>query len=137
MSIRNTQDARLLNNGAVLDGTIRRESITAGTISSNVLTIDYWSNNIVSVSSPAANFTVNLTNAPLDNDKTINFNVIVTQGATGRIPNAFQIGGAAQTLRWVGNITPTATNSKIDIFSFTVIRQSSAWTVLGQASLNF
>lgn len=137
MSIRNTQDARLINNGAVLDGTVARETIAAGTITSNILDINYYGPRIISVSSPGANFTVNLINAPLDDNRTINLNVFVTQGATGRIPSAFSIGGSGQTLRWVGNVTPTATNSKIDIFSFTVIRQSATWTVLGQASLNF
>ena len=137
MSIRNTKDSRLLDNTASLDGTIRRESITPGTIASDILTVDYWSNSIYSVSSPSANFTVNLVNAPTENDKIINLNIVVTQGATARIPSAFQIGGAAQTLRWVANITPTGTSNKIDIFSFSIIRQSSAWVVLGQASLNF
>lgn len=137
MSIRNTQDSRLINNSVALDGNVVRENISVGSISASVCTIDYNSSRIVSISSPSSNFTVNLINAPLDDNKTININIFITQGATGRIPNAFQINGSAQTLRWVGNIIPTATNSKIDIFSFTIIRQSSTWTVLGQASLNF
>lgn len=137
MTIRGTQDARLVNNGAVLDGTVVRENIVVGSISASVCTVDYNSSRIVSISSPSSNFTINLINAPVDDNKTINLNVFITQGATGRIPNAFQIGGVAQTLRWVGNVTPTATNNKIDIFSFSLIRQSATWTVLGQASLNF
>lgn len=138
MTIRNALGSSLMGSKTDgLDGTVRRESIFSGTISSNILTADYNNPNIISVSSPAANFTVNLTNAPLDDNKVINLTVIVTQGATGRIPSAFSIGGVSQTLRWVGNVVPTATNSKIDIFSFSIIRQSSAWVVIGQASLNF
>lgn len=138
MTIRNALGSSLMgSNTGGIDGTVRRESIFPGTISSNILTADYSNANIISVSSPGANFTVNLTNAPLDENKIINLTVVVTQGTTGRIPSAFSIGGVSQTLRWVGNVTPTATNSKIDIFSFSIIRQSSAWTVLGQASLNF
>lgn len=138
MTIRNALGSTLLSsNAGILDGTVRRESFLSGTISSDILTADYNSSNIISVSSPSANFTVNLINAPLDNNKIINLTVIITQGATGRIPVAFSIGAVSQTIRWVGNVTPTATNNKIDIFSFSVIRQSSAWIVLGQASLNF
>ena len=139
MSIRNTRDSRLINNGVVLDGTAIRENISVGTISSSVCAVDYTSSNIVSISSPSSNFTVNLINAPLDNNKVITVTLIVTQGATGRIPNAFQVAGAGQTLRWVAGVTPTGTSSsgKIDVFAFSVVRQSNAWTVLGQASLNF
>jgi hypothetical protein len=125
-------------NNANVDGQIVRESIIAGTISASVLAVDYYGGSrIITVSSPASNFTVNLTNPPVDNNETINLNIVVTQGATGRLANAFSINGTGQTLRWVGGVTPTPTNSKIDIFSFTIIRQSDAWTVLGQASLNF
>lgn len=137
MTIRNTNNSRLMNTSDSLDGVVRRESILTGSISASVCSVDYFSSNIFSISSPASNFTVNLINAPLDNDKIININLVVTQGATARIPNAFQIDGSAQTILWVGNIVPTGTNNKIDIFSFSIIRQSSAWTVLGQASLNF
>ena len=64
---------------------------------------------------------------------------MITQGATGRIPSAVQIDGAAQTLRWLGGTAPTPTSSagKIDIFNFTLIRSGSSWIVLGNSSLNF
>lgn len=114
-----------------------RETVSSGSLSSGTLTINYATGSNVTLSSPASNFTVNLTNVPTDNNKIINVTVVVTQGATGRIPSAFQVDGAAQTVKWVAGITPTATANKIDIFSFTLIRQSSAWTVLAQASLNF
>jgi hypothetical protein len=141
MSIRNITDSGLSNNiflNASLDGSVIRENVFVGTIVTNVLTLSYRDNfSVVSVASPGANFTVNATNVPVDNNEIISMTIIITQGATGRIPNAFQIEGAAQTLRWVGNVVPIATNNKIDIFSFNLIRQSNAWVVLGQASLNF
>lgn len=137
MTIRNTSDARLVNNMTALDGNVVRENVVAATPVANVVAVDYYGPRIVTVASPAANFTVNLTNAPVDNNKSINLNVVVTQGGTAYLANAFQVGGSAQTLRWVGGVTPTATANKIDIFSFSIIRQSDAWTILGQASLNF
>jgi cytoskeletal protein CcmA (bactofilin family) len=117
-----------------------REDVLDATITSNILTADYSAGNIFYVATaPTANFTVNLTNAPTDNGKTISVTVVVVQGATGYIPSAFQIAGAAQTLRWSSSLTPTPTSSagKLDIFNFTLIRRASAWVVLGSAVTNF
>lgn len=141
MSIRSTAgssiDKKIIYNTTIDGGVLNRELIDPLTIVSDVLTVSYSKKKVVSVSSPAANFTINLTSPPTTNNSVINLTLIVTQGATGRIPNVFQIDGAAQTLRWVGGVIPTATNSKIDVFSFSVIRQADTWTTLGQASLNF
>jgi len=63
--------------------------------------------------------------------------IVVSQGATGYIPSAFQIDGAAQTIKWSGGSAPGATNSKIDIFSFSLFRRSNAWTVFGAVSANY
>ena len=117
-----------------------REDVIDGTITSNVLTCDYTTGNVFYVATaPSANFTINLTNAPTDNGKTISVTVVTTQGATGYIPSAFQIAGVAQTLRWSSGLTPTPTSSagKLDIFNFTLIRRTSAWVVLGSAVTNF
>lgn len=117
-----------------------REDVIDGAIVSNVFTANYSTGNIFYLTAaPTANFTVNLTNAPTDNGKTISLTLVVTQGATGYIPNAFQVGGTAQTLKWSNGITPTPTSSagKIDIFSFTLIRRADAWVVLGAGNLNY
>lgn len=123
-----------------LDVTDIREAVISGTITTNVLTANYTNGTIYHIaSSPSANFTVNATNVPTDNNKAITFVVMVTQGATGYIPNAFQVDGVAQTVKWLGGTTPTPTSSsgKLDIFNFTLVRISSAWTVLANSSLNF
>lgn len=117
-----------------------RETIVDGTISANVLTADYATGSIFFIgTAPGANFTVNVTNAPTDNGKAITISVIVTQGATGYIPSVLQIGGVGQTIKWQYGSAPTPTSSagKIDIFSFTLIRRSSAWTVLANVNANF
>jgi hypothetical protein len=114
-----------------------RETLTSLSLSGSTLTVDYNTTGNAVLSSPASNFTINVTNVPTDNNKAIDAGVIVSQGATARIPTAFQIDGVAQTIRWVAGITPTGTANKIDVFSFTMLRQSNAWTVLGQGSLNF
>jgi hypothetical protein len=117
-----------------------REQFNSATISASVLTANYNNGSIFYVSaSPTSNFTVNVTNVPTDNDEAITIVVLVNQGATGRIPNALQIDGAAQTIRWLGGTAPTPTSSagKIDVFNFTLIRTGSAWIVLANSSLNF
>jgi hypothetical protein len=117
-----------------------RETVNDGTITANVLTVDYNSGTISYIASaPSANFTANITNAPTDDGKAITIVIMVTQGATGYIPNVLQIAGSAQTVRWLSGVTPTPTSSvgKLDIFNFTLIRRATAWTVIGNAALNF
>jgi hypothetical protein len=116
------------------------EFIADYTITSSSATLPYSTSNIFyNSASPAANFTVNVTGVPTTNDKTITVSVIVTQGATGRIPNALAIDGSIQTIKWSSATPPVATSvaGRIDIFNFTLIRKSSAWIVLGSANLNF
>jgi peroxiredoxin len=86
---------------------------------------------------PAANFTANFTNVPTTNSRVLMATLIITQGATPYISNAVQIGGVAQTIKWIGSAAPTGTANKIDIISFSLIRTGSAWIVLGQASVNY
>jgi catalase (peroxidase I) len=71
---------------------------------------------------------------PTTNDRTVSVSLIIVQGGTARIPNAVQIGGAAQTIEWYGGTAPTGNANQIDVVSFTLIRAGSAWTVLGSLS---
>ena len=80
-----------------------------------------------------------MTNVPTDNGKAITVSIIISQGATGYVPGTLQIAGVGQTIKWIGGAAPTPTSGagKIDIFNFTLIRRSSAWTVLANANLNY
>jgi hypothetical protein len=114
------------------------EKVNTSSISSNVMTCDYTTGAIYYQSaSPSANFTVNFTNVPTTDNKAITFTIFVTQGSTGYIPNVLQIDGTPQTIKWAQSATPTPNANKIDIFSFTLIRLSSSWTVFGNANTNF
>lgn len=129
-----------LTSGLSLKADLLSEPIVDLTITSNATTLDLNSGNVGFVATaPSANFTLNLTNAPTTNGRAITATVLVTQGATGRIPNALQIAGVGQTIRWQGGAAPTATNTTndIDIFSFTLVRRSNAWTVFGSALTDF
>ena len=81
--------------------------------------------------SASADFTANFTNVPITNDRTISVSLIISQGATARLPTAVQIDGVSQTLNWQGGVAPEGTANKIDIVSFTFIRVSNTWTVIG------
>ena len=85
-------------------------------------------------SSISANFTANFTRVPTTDNRTISLALILVQGTTAYIPNAVQIGGAAQTILWQGGTAPTGNANKTDIVSFTLLRTGSAWTVLGSLS---
>lgn len=129
--------------GTSLSGTITvqaiREKTVDGIISSNTLTCSHLDAGVFYVTSPIANFTVNVTNLPTDDGFTATVSIFVQQDATGRIPNALQIAGTGQTIKWSGGSAPTPTSSsgKIDVFTFTMIRRGSSWTVLGSANLNY
>ena len=78
-----------------------------------------------------ADFTANFSNVPTTANRTLSVALIISQGATGYLPTAVQIDGAAQTILWQGASAPTSTPSATDIVSFTFIRSAGAWTVLG------
>ena len=114
-----------------------KEKVNDSTISANVLTCDYSTGGIF-YTSATANFTLNITNLPTDNGNAITITAVVSQGGTAGYPNVLQVAGSAQTIKWPnGNTVPSPNINKIDIFTFTLIRRSSAWTVLGSYSLNY
>ena len=119
---------------------ITSETVTDYTLASNVLTMDMANGNVGFIgTAPTAAMTFNFTNVPTTNGKAVTVTVFVTQGATGYLPTTLQIGGSAQTIKWPGGSAPTATSGagKIDVFSFTFIRRSSTWTVLGSSLVNY
>jgi hypothetical protein len=123
-----------------IDKTTIRESVADASVSASVVTADYSTGDIFYIgTAPNSNFTVNLTNAPTDNGKAITVVLFVTQGATGYYPSVVQVAGSAQTIKWANGAAPTPTSSagKIDIFSFTFVRRSSAWTVFGSSNLGY
>jgi hypothetical protein len=123
-----------------IDKTTIREAVADTSVSASVVTADYATGDIFYLgTAPGSNFTVNLTNAPTDDGKAITVVIFVTQGSTGYIPNAVQVAGSSQTIKWANGAAPTPTSSagKIDIFSFTFVRRSSAWTVFGSSNLGY
>mgnify|MGYP006283165367 CR=1 FL=1 len=96
-----------------------------------VVTHDFATGSIFYHTSPAANFTANFTNVPTTDARTNVATLIIVQGATPYYPNAVQIAGAAQTIKWLGGSAPTATANRTELVSFTMIRVGATWTVTG------
>jgi hypothetical protein len=116
------------------------EDVIDVALSSNVAALDYATGNIFWITStPSAAMTWSITNAPTVNGRTFTITGFVTQGATGYIPSTLNVNGSAVTIKWFGGTSPTPTSSsgKIDIFNFTLIYRGSAFTALGNASVNF
>ena len=116
------------------------EDVVDVALSSNVATIDYSLGNIFwTTSTPSANMTWNITNAPTTDGRVFTINVLVTQGSTGYRPSTITINGGGATIQWAAGAAPTPTSSsgKIDIFTFNIVRRASTFTVLGSANLNF
>lgn len=116
------------------------EILTTGTISTNVFTANANLGNVFYVTTAAsANFTINITNVPTTDNRVFSFTFFLIQGATGYIPNALQIDGSSQTIKWSGGSAPTATSGagKVDVFNFTLIRRSAAWEILADVSKNY
>jgi hypothetical protein len=143
-SVLKTDDSLVVaGNSLVVAGTTDvqqiREKLTDSTVSSNEMICDLSTGAIFyNTTSLSSNFTVDIINVPQDNGYVITVTVVINQGATAYYPNAVQIGNVSQTLKWPnGNTLPTPTANKIDIFTFTLLRRSSAWTVLGSYSVNY
>ncbi len=101
-----------------------------------VVNHDFSSGSLFYHTSPDANFTVNVTNVPLTENRTIVVTLIVVQGATPYVPTALKINSNAsnEVIRWLNGSTPTGTANHIDVASFSLIRTNSSWTVLGSLS---
>ena len=118
-----------------------REVISSVGISANALSCNYNDACVFYVSSMSgvsANFTVDVTNVPTDNNYAITISIIVNQSTTGYYPSALKINsGSNESIRWVNDTAPSVNANKIDIYNFTLIRISNAWVVLGSASNNY
>ncbi len=108
------------------------EKIQTKTGATGTVTHDYSLGALFYHSSISANFTANITNVPTTNDRSIVVVLILSQGATAYIPNALQIDGSSQTIKWINGSAPSGNANQIDIVSFSLLRVSNSWTVLGQ-----
>jgi hypothetical protein len=120
-----------VNNQLIIeDGVSEKFSSLSG--ATGVVAHDCDNGHIFYHTSISADFTANFTNLGLSTNYSTNLTLILNQGATARIPSAVQIGGSAQTINWQGGSAPSGTSNGIDAVSFTILRVSGSYIVLGQ-----
>lgn len=108
-----------------------QEKLNVGSSIANNVTFDY-NNGAVWHSSISANVTADFTNVPTADSKAYTFTIIVQQGNPSYVINAVTVNGTSVTIQWQGNLTPTGgTVGRRDVFTFTILRISATWIVLG------
>jgi hypothetical protein len=110
------------------------EVIGTKTSASGVVVHNFTEANTWYHSSIGGNFTVNLTNVPTTNNRVITISLILIQGGTGYYASGFEIDGVAQTINWAGLTNPVPVANAFEIQTFTLVRQSSTWSVVGNLS---
>ena len=110
------------------------ELITVITGATGVVVHDTTSSATFHHITPSSNFTINFTNVPTTNNRSIYKTVIVVQGATPYVPNALQIDGVAQTILWMAGTASAGTANRTDFFGFTLSRINNAWLIYGYTS---
>lgn len=109
-----------------------REVFTTKTGATGVVEHDCSTGHIFYHTSIAANFTANLTNLNLSAGSATTITLVLIQGASAYIPNALQIGGAAQTINWQGGSAPSGNANKNDVVAFSILNNAGTYKVLGQ-----
>ena len=109
-----------------------QEAVTELATPAGTVALNTQSGSLFYVTSQSANWTANFTNVPTTSGYAVTAVVILVQGAVAYGPSVIQVGGASQTVKWLGGSSPPFTANKIDILFLTFYRIGSAWTVTGQ-----
>lgn len=97
-----------------------------------VVTHDCSSGQIFYHTTPANNFTANVTNLNMDSGYATTLTLVISQGSTGYYANALHINGVAQSIRWQSNSTPTPGTNRTDVITFSILNSSGTYITLGQ-----
>ena len=82
---------------------------------------------------PSGDFSINLINvSSISVNKTTTIVVIIKQGSTPYKITNLSFSGVTQTVIWQGTTIPNGNANKTDAISFTILRDSSGYTILGQ-----
>lgn len=131
-------------NGLDPFGTNQQETVGSINATSGTIAYSYATGATVfyHVAVPTADWTVNFTGIPTTNNRSTTIVLIVPQSSAGNKPAAVQIDGTAQTVRWAssysnppGSLGVNAT--KIDMWTFTLLRIADRWIVFGIQGANF
>lgn len=93
---------------------------------------DWRANTIFVNTTLGANYTANITNLPTDNNRVYVISFLLIQGGTPYYINALQIGGFGVSILWPSSLAPTPVANRREMETFTILRNSGSWIVLGQ-----
>ena len=110
------------------------EVVATKTGATGVVTHDYAESSIWYHSAISGNFTVNLTNVPTTDNRSIAINLVLIQSGTPYYASALQINSVAQTILWSGYTAPTPQANRFEIQSFLLTRVAGTWVVHGSLS---
>lgn len=114
----------------------------SATAATGTITLDFLTNAMLYYTANAtANFTLNIRgnatttmNSLLAVGDTLTINFMSTNGATGYYATAYQVDGAAATVKWLGGAAPSAGNANsIDVYTLTVAKTAATptYSVMG------
>lgn len=129
-----TTDGFFVGDGRYLTGIADTAVVLTLSNSSGIVPHNYGLGTVFIHTTPTANFTANVTNLPDTPQRRLTVTLIVQQGATPYAPTAFQINGAGHTVKWVGGISPTPTSLATDVYTYTILRSATTWTILGSSA---
>ena len=126
-------EGKITITGSAGSGSVLEEPFESKTTATGVVTHDATTNRLFYHTSISANFTANFTNLGLAANKATSVSLVLVQGATARMCNAVQIGGAAQTIIWQGSAAaPLGNANRTDVVTFSILcTATDTYTVLG------
>ena len=105
-------------------------------VDQSVVNFDFQLGSVFYISNPANDFTLNITNLPTTDSRTINVTIFVDQGLSAFKITNVQIDSDPQTIKWIGATPPTVTPGTITAYTFNILRSGNVWAqVLGAAGI--
>ena len=125
------------STGARVDGVLElaegvNEQLSILTGATGTVDHDCSNGYIFRHTTPAADFTANLTNFYCNNNCVTSVSMMIIQGASAYIPTALQIGGTGQTISWQGGSVPAGNPNKTDVVTFTITNLGTSYDVIAQ-----
>ena len=87
---------------------------------------------IINMETPQTNIHLKLTNLDLSVGEATTITVVIEQGANAYIPNELDIDDESQNIKWQGGAEPSGTADGVDVISFSILRKSGSYLLLGQ-----
>lgn len=133
-------DGLLIRDASAFGPLFHKNAVFASTFESyqtingatSVVTHDCTDGHVWYHTNPTGDWTANFTNLNLESGFVTTLTLIISQGATARIPISFRIDNSTKVINWQGGSQPVPTDSGIDIVSFSVLRSGESYVVLGQ-----